>query len=73
MRRVNVHLDEQLDADLIREAARTGESKASLLRRAARAFLNERARHAGDGWAEFTGAVTDATPDDRHHDDVIYR
>lgn len=74
VKRVNVHLDEELDAELAREAARTGESKASLLRRAARAFLDRQAAGTQDSaWAEFTGAVTDAEPDERHHDDVIYR
>lgn len=76
MKRVNVHLDEQLDAELAREARRTGESKAALLRTAARALLDRRAQaddEGCDGWAEFTGAVTDALPEARHHDDVIYR
>lgn len=73
MKRVNVHLDEELDAELAREAARTGESKAALLRRAARILLDQRRVDGADGWAAFTGAVTDAAPDDRHHDAVIYR
>lgn len=77
MKRVNVHLDEQLDADLAGEAARSGESKAALLRRAARALLEARHGASVDSWAEFTGAVTDAVPDavpdDRHDDNVIYR
>ncbi|MDN5861440.1 MAG: ribbon-helix-helix domain-containing protein [Pseudonocardia sp.] len=73
MIRVNVHLDEQLNAALAREAARTGESKAALLRRAARILLDQRAAEAVDGWAAFTGAIDDAPTDDRHHDDVIYR
>lgn len=73
MKRVNVHLDEQLDADLAAEAARTGEPKAALIRRAARAWLDRRTDEPSEGWAQFTGAVTDAAPDERSHDDVIYR
>ncbi|MGQ0575651.1 MAG: CopG family transcriptional regulator [Pseudonocardia sp.] len=73
MKRVNVHLDEALDVELAREAARTGESKAALLRRAARILLDQRKNDSVDGWAAFTGAVSGAEPDDRHHDDVIYR
>ncbi|MGQ0624441.1 MAG: ribbon-helix-helix protein, CopG family [Sporichthyaceae bacterium] len=71
MKRINVHLDEELDAELARESARTGESKAALLRQAARTFLDT--RRPGAEWDDFTGAVIDARPDDRHHDDVIYR
>lgn len=75
MRRVNVHLDADLDADLTREAVRTGESRASLLRRAARLFLDQRSRDDSAGWDQFTGAVADALPGtaDAHDDDVIYR
>lgn len=73
MRRVNVHLDEALDLELAAEAARTGESKASLIRRGARALLAQRASSRdGDPWSSFTGAVTVGTPDDRPDDDVIY-
>lgn len=73
MRRVNVHLEEELDDALAAEAARAGESKAALLRRAARELLAARAAHHDDDpWAAFTGAVTHVGPDDRHHDDVIY-
>lgn len=72
MRRVNVHFDEQLDDDLAATAARGGESKASLIRRAARAYLDGNAGPPGTGWEGFTGAVTDAHPDDRPADEVIY-
>lgn len=70
MRRVNVHLDTELDAELAAEAARRGQSKASLLREAARAFLDRSPQ--GGSWDEFTGAITDAAADDRHHDEIIY-
>lgn len=73
MRRVNVHLEEDLDSELAAEAARSGESKASLLRRAARALLDERAAQRSEGsWAEFTGAVVAPESDDRPDDEVIY-
>lgn len=72
MRRVNVHLEEELDDALAAEAARAGESKAALLRRAARELLAARAAHHDDPWAAFTGAVTHVSPDDRHHDEVLY-
>lgn len=73
MKRVNVHLDAELDADLAREAKRVGESKAALIRRAARAFLDARpADSDSGGWAAFTGAV-DGRADEGHDDDVIYR
>ncbi|MGH9000648.1 MAG: ribbon-helix-helix protein, CopG family [Acidimicrobiia bacterium] len=42
-----MHLNEDLDAELAAEAARSGESKASLLRHAARALLDSRRRIAG--------------------------
>jgi Arc/MetJ family transcription regulator len=74
VRRINIHLDDELDAELAAEAARTGESKASLIRRAARAWLDRRLEEAPDeAWASFTGAITTASRDDRPDDDVIYR
>ncbi len=74
MKRVNVHLDEELDAELAREAYRAGMSKAALIRNAARDFLDQRRREtAEDPWAAFTGAITAPPSDDDHDDDVIYR
>ncbi|MGH8993458.1 MAG: ribbon-helix-helix protein, CopG family [Acidimicrobiia bacterium] len=74
MRRINIHLDDELDAELAAEAARTGQSKASLLRRAARAWLDRRAKEESeDAWSAFTGAVRGPAGDDTHDDDVIYR
>ena len=73
VRRINVHLDEELDAKLAAEAARLGESKAELIRRAAREWLDRRAAtEAEDAWAAFTGAGVDVHPDGRSHDEVIY-
>jgi hypothetical protein len=73
MRRINIHLDEELDAELAAEAARLGESKAELLRRAAREWLDRRrADDLVDPWAAFTGAVTGPPLDDRSDDEIIY-
>lgn len=73
VRRINIHLDEELDAELAAEAARLGESKAELLRRAAREWLDRRTGDPGDAWAAFTGAVTGPPyEDDRADDEVIY-
>jgi hypothetical protein len=71
VRRINIHLDEELDAELTAEAARTGESKAALVRRAARHWLAGRRRDASDPWSEFTAAVEGAAVAG-HDDDVIY-
>lgn len=67
-----MHLDQELDAELARAARQCGESKASLLRRAARAFLDAQHEESVGGWDSFTGAVTDAPVDNRSHDEVIY-
>lgn len=72
MRRVNVHLDDELDEDLSSEARRTGRTRASLLREAARAFLGQRSAE-GDAWEDFTGAVTHVAALDEADDDLIYR
>jgi hypothetical protein len=73
VRRINVHLDEDLDAELAAEAARLGESKAELLRRAAREWLDRRsAVTPDDAWAAFTGAAVEVRPDVRSDDAVIY-
>ena len=69
MPRINLRLDDELDAELAAEAARLGKSKAELLRRVAREWL-ERSRK--DAWAAFTGASTMDVPDYRHLDDLIY-
>ena len=73
VRRINIHLDEALDAELAAEAARLGESKAELIRRAAREWLDRRAApDSDDAWAAFTGAWVDIHPDGRSYDEVIY-
>jgi hypothetical protein len=74
VRRINLHLDEELDAKLAAEAARTGESKAALLRRAARAWLAQQtAADPDEAWSSFTGTVTGVPFDEHHDDEVIYR
>ncbi len=73
VRRINIHLDEELDAKLAAEAARTGESKAALLRQAARAWLAQRTTADPDkAWSSFTGAVIGVPSDEQHDDEVIY-
>lgn len=73
VRRINIHLDEDLDAELAAQAARLGESKAELIRRAAREWLD---RNAGapseDPWEAFTGSGTANLPEYRHLDELIY-
>lgn len=74
VRRINVHLDEELDAELAAAAARLGQSKASLLRRAVRSWLDQRAEEPPDDpWSAFTGAVDARTSESGHDDEVIYR
>ena len=73
VRRVNIHLDEDLDAELTAAAVRLGESKAELIRRAAREWLARNARNdPDDAWAAFTGSAVDVHPDGRSYDEVIY-
>lgn len=73
VRRINVHLDEDLDAELAAEAARLGLSKAELIRQAAREWLDRRRGVTPDDpWAAITGTGTADIPDYRHLDDLIY-
>lgn len=69
-----MHLDDELDAALAAEAARSGESKAALLRQAGWAFLAARREAApgADPWAEFTAGARVAAIDERPDDEVIY-
>ena len=74
VRRINVHLGEDLDAELAAVAARLGRSKADLLREAAREWLDRRTgAEPEDPWAAFTGAGTAELPAYDHLDDLIYR
>ena len=73
MRRVNIHLDDQLDAELAAAAVRLGESKAELIRRAAREWLNRNAAiPSDDAWEAFTGSGTANVPEYSHLDELIY-
>jgi len=73
VRRINIHLDEDLDAELAAAAARLGESKAELIRRAAREWLNRNVRvSTEDAWEAFTGSGTANLPEYRHLDELIY-
>lgn len=73
VRRINIHLDEELDAELAAVAARLGESKAELIRRAAREWLDRNGSvKPDDPWAAFTGSAVDVHPDGRSYDEVIY-
>ena len=73
MRRINIHLDEGLDGELAAAAARLGESKAELIRRAAREWLDRNAGSPSDDpWAAFTGSGTANLPEHSHLDELIY-
>jgi hypothetical protein len=73
VRRINIHFDDELDAALAAEAVRLGESKAELIRRAAREWLDRNAvADAQDAWEAFTGSGTATLPEYRHLDDLIY-
>jgi predicted transcriptional regulator len=73
VRRINIHLDDELDAELAAEAARLGQSKAELIRRAAREWLDRNTSVAAeDAWEAFTGSGTANLPEYRHLDELIY-
>jgi metal-responsive CopG/Arc/MetJ family transcriptional regulator len=73
VRRINIHLDDELDAELAAAAAGLGESKAELIRRAARGWLDRNVPiSSDDAWAAFTGSARDVHPDRRSDDEVIY-
>jgi len=73
MRRINIHLDDDLDAELAAAAVRLGESKAELIRRASREWLNRNAEASTeDTWEAFTGSGTADLPEYSHLDELIY-
>jgi hypothetical protein len=73
VRRINIHLDDELDAELAAEAVRLGESKAELIRRAAREWLDRnRGVTTEDGWEAFTGSGRANLPEYQHLDELIY-
>ena len=73
MRRINIHLDDDLDAELAAAALRLGESKAELIRRASREWLSRNAQvSTDDAWEAFTGSGTAELPEYSHLDELIY-
>jgi hypothetical protein len=63
MRRVNVHLEEEMNAAAEREARRRGVSKAELIRRGLARELAATSR-VDDAWARFAGEDDDDPVDD---------
>jgi len=70
MRRIQIHIDEELDAAVANEAARAGVSKAALIRSFIARELGPAAPPSEDPWDEITGWLDDDPVDDI--DDVIY-
>jgi hypothetical protein len=69
MRRIQIHIDETLDAAVAAEAARRGVSKAALIRSCIAREVRPAAPSA-DPWADMIGWLDDDPVDDI--DDVIY-
>lgn len=69
MRRIQFYLDEELDDTLEAEAARTGTSKAALIRESIAARFRGNGRH-DDPMQAMLGAFSGAAGDDI--DDVVY-
>ena len=70
MRRIQIHIDETLDAAVKAEAARRGVSKAALIRSCIAREVGAPAAAPGDPWDAVTGWLDDDPVDDI--DDVIY-
>lgn len=69
VRRIQIHIDEQLDDAAAREAARRGVSKAALIRDSLARVVDVEADAPGP-WTALDGWLDDAPIDDI--DDVIY-
>ena len=69
MRRIQIYIDEAVDEALQAEAARTGTSKAALIRECVAARFNARIPLEDDAMTELVGSV-DAEPADI--DEVVY-
>ena len=69
MRRIQIYIDEAVDELLQAEAARTGTSKAAVIRECVAARFNERIPLEDDPLTELVGSV-DAEPADI--DEVVY-
>lgn len=59
MRRVQIHMEEGMDDEAAREAAREGISKAALIRRCVAEGLGARRNGADDPWAALVGWLDD--------------
>jgi hypothetical protein len=70
MRRIQIHIDEALDAAVAAEAARRGVSKAALIRSCIARAVRPAAPSPDDPWEAMTGWLDDSPVDDI--DDVIY-
>jgi hypothetical protein len=70
MRRIQIHIDEALDAAVKAEAVRRGVSKAALIRSCIAREVGAAAPAPDDPWGAMTGWLDDDPVDDI--DDVIY-
>jgi hypothetical protein len=70
MRRIQIHIDEELDEAVAIEAAREGVSKAALIRSFIAREIRPAAPPADDPWDDITGWLDDDPVDDI--DDAIY-
>jgi hypothetical protein len=70
MRRIQIHIDEELDAAVAAEAARRGISKAALIRSCVARELGAVAPQSEDPWDAMIGWLDDDPVDDI--DDVLY-
>jgi hypothetical protein len=64
MRRIQIRIDEPLDRALAEEAARTGVSKAALIRSLLARHLEPSDPPVGDSWDAITGWLGDEPVDD---------
>lgn len=70
MRRIQIHINEELDEAAEREAARRGISKAALIREALAERLTVKGAPATDPWEAMCGWLDDEPVDDV--DEVLY-
>lgn len=72
VKRLQIMIEEDLDAALGRQAAREGVSKASLIRRYVRERLRPLPPLENDPLWQFAGSVDGARDDSRRVDEVVY-
>lgn len=70
MRRIQIHIEEELDEAVAQRAAREGTSKAALIRSLIAREVQPAAPSSRDPWEAITGWLDDDPVDDI--DDVIY-